>query len=65
MSDPPGTATVPPPDQAADVPPAKRGITGQAAGITQTGSVQEMKPKGRITDAADPAFSRGKGGYER
>lgn len=65
MSGAPGAATVSPASQAPDVPPAKRGIAGQAAGIMRTGSVQEVKPKGRNTDHAVPAVARGNGEHER
>jgi len=64
-ADVPAAAIVLPPGQAPDAAPAQRGIAGQAAGITQTGSLREMKPKGRIFVHADPAVSRGRGGHER
>lgn len=58
-------ATVSPPVQASGAAPAKRGITSQAAGIMQTGSLREIKLKGRNTDPVDTGFSRVRGGHER
>lgn len=64
-ADVPAAATVLPPGQAPDTAPAKRGIAGQAAGITQTGSLREIKLKGRNTDLIDTGVSPGKRGHER